>query len=93
MIKKILVPLDGTEVADPRSSTHRSLRSAAGAGLALVKVVHASSGTAESALQEAEAYLARLADDLTHMGMNVGPALITMGLQRIGFSGSRHSRG
>ena len=57
-----------------------------GAGLALVRVVHASLPVADSALQKAEASVARLADDLTHMGMKVKTALITMGLQRIGLS-------
>ena len=71
MIKKILVPLDGTEVAESALEYAQIIAVRCGAGLALVRVVHASSGTAESALQEAEAYLARLADDLTHMGMNV----------------------
>jgi nucleotide-binding universal stress UspA family protein len=78
MISKILVPLDGTELAEAALAYAQVIANRSGAGLALVRVVRATSGTGESRhamlegmLAEAHAQLARVAESLVQSGLDV----------------------
>jgi nucleotide-binding universal stress UspA family protein len=73
MIGKILVPLDGTELAAAALAYAEVIAEHTGASLALVRIVSGESASADLhlMLQEAESYLAHAAEPLIQKGFHV----------------------
>lgn len=78
MIRKILVPLDGTEGAKSALDYALVIANRSGASLTLIRVVNTSLGLdgslpagAEPRVAEAEAYLSRITDKLLPTGLDV----------------------
>jgi nucleotide-binding universal stress UspA family protein len=77
MFKNILVPLDGSPLAEAALPFARALAARTGAGLSLVRAAHYASLLGDAAvdqyhaIQRSEDYLALLVDELAASGLNV----------------------